>query len=217
MARILITSGPTRQYLDPVRYLTNASSGRMGVALAESAIEAGHEVAVISGPVAISYPSTAEVINVVTTDEMLNAAERLFPEFHGMIGAAAPCDYMPRKVSTAKIAKDGQPLLLELVETPDIVSTVARSKRPGQWVVGFALETDDQRFRAIVKMESKCCDMMVSNGPSAIDSDSNEVEILARNGSTVAKIAGSKQQVADAIMVAITQHLLLKPQDYNCQ
>ena len=161
MARILLTSGPTRQYLDPVRYLTNASSGRMGAALAAAALARGHGVTVITGPVSVDYPAAARVVPVDTTDQMLAAVLAEFPDHDGLIGAAAPCDYMPRRVRGEKIAKDGQPLSLELIETPDVVATAAARKRPDQWVVGFALETEDQRFRAIVKMQRKCCDMMV--------------------------------------------------------
>ena len=203
MARILITSGPTRQFLDPVRYLTNASSGRMGSALAQAALDAGHEVTVISGPVSVNYPAKAKVIDVLTTSDMLSAVQEHYPNFDGLIGAAAPCDYMPRRISQEKIAKSGQPLQLELVETPDIVATAAQTKRPGQWVVGFALETEDQRFRAIVKMQRKCCDMMVSNGPAAIDSLNNEVEILSADGNTLAKVSGDKAKVAEAIIEAL--------------
>lgn len=203
MAKILITSGPTRQYLDPVRYLTNASSGRMGAALAQAALELGHRVTVVSGPVSIEYPEQAEVVEVTTTDEMLAAVEELFADSDGLIGAAAPCDYMPYKVSPEKIAKSGDPLTLELLETPDVVASAAARKKPGQWVVGFALETEDQRFRAIVKMQRKCCDLMVSNGPSAIDSLENDVEILAADGSTLAQVSGDKKQVADAILAAL--------------
>ena len=100
MAKILITSGPTRQYLDPVRYLTNASSGRMGAALAEAALARGHQVLVVSGPVQIDYPHEAEVFSVDTTAEMLAAVLKHFPDCHGLIGAAAPCDYMPHRVSS---------------------------------------------------------------------------------------------------------------------
>jgi phosphopantothenoylcysteine decarboxylase/phosphopantothenate--cysteine ligase len=202
MTKILITSGPTRQYLDPVRYLTNASSGRMGAALAEVATRRGHQVTVVSGPVAVEYPEAARVIRVDTTDEMLAAVLEHFPEHDGLIGAAAPCDYMPRRVSSGKIAKDGRPLMLELIETPDIVATAAQGKRPNQWVVGFALETEDQRFRAIVKMQRKCCDMMVSNGPSAINATDNEVEIIAADGTTLNVASGTKREVAEAIIRA---------------
>lgn len=210
MAKILITSGPTRQYLDPVRYMTNASSGRMGAALAEAALAMGHAVTVVSGPVSIHYPTTAQVHFVDTTEEMLQITEALFATHDGLIGAAAPCDYMPRQIQTSKIAKSGEPLLLELIETSDVVATVAKQKRLGQWVVGFMLETEDQRFRAIVKMQRKCCDLMVSNGPSAINSEFNEVEILAPEGQTVSRCAGNKREVAAAILMAIETHLILK-------
>ncbi len=202
MTKILITSGPTRQYLDPVRYLTNASSGRMGAALAEVAIGHGHQVTVVTGPVAIQYPSAARVIQVDTTDEMLAAVLEQFPEHDGLIGAAAPCDYMPQRVRSGKIAKDGRPLTLELIETPDVVATAALGKRHNQWVVGFALETEDQRFRAIVKMQRKCCDMIVSNGPSAINSLDNEIEIIAADGTTLCVVSGTKHDVAEAIIRA---------------
>ena len=92
MSKILITSGPTRQYLDPIRYLTNASSGRMGAALAQACVEAGYEVVVVSGPVDVKYPREAEVVHVVSTDEMHIAAMQAYEECEGAIGAAAPCD-----------------------------------------------------------------------------------------------------------------------------
>ncbi len=175
----------------------------MGSALAERAIAHGHQVTVVTGPVAVDYPAEATLVEVVTTDEMLQAVLELFPNHDGLIGAAAPCDYMPRRVSPAKLAKDGQALQLELIETPDIVATAAQRKSPHQWVVGFALETEDQRFRAIVKMQRKSCDLMVSNGPSAINSLTNDIEILAADGKTVANISGDKLTVADAIIQAI--------------
>jgi phosphopantothenoylcysteine decarboxylase/phosphopantothenate--cysteine ligase len=167
LARILITSGPTRQFLDPVRYLTNASSGRMGRALAEAAIELGHDVVVVSGPVDVTYPSQASVVEVVSTEEMLTAAAAEFEHCDGLIGAAAPCDYRPVRVESHKIAKTGQPIDLHLVETDDVVAMLGQSKGR-RWVVGFALETEDRRLRALAKLEQKCCDLMVSNGPEAL-------------------------------------------------
>jgi phosphopantothenoylcysteine decarboxylase/phosphopantothenate--cysteine ligase len=204
----LITSGPTRQYLDPVRYLTNASSGRMGAALAAAAIARGHDVVVVSGPVSVEYPAAATVIPVVTTDDMLRAAIEQFRTCDGVIGAAAPCDYQPQQVATQKIAKTGQPLTIELVETDDVVATLGQAKKPGQWVVGFALETDDRRFRAIVKLEKKHCDLMVSNGPEAIDSANNHVELIAADGTLVDTISGSKEDVARGIVDQIFERLM---------
>ncbi len=211
MAKILITSGPTRQYLDPVRYLTNASSGRMGAALAAACIAQGHQVVIISGPVTVTYPAEATLVPVITTDEMLEAAVRHFADCDGAIGAAAPCDYRPQQVSTSKIAKTGQPLTIELIETDDVVATLGQSKRADQWVVGFALETDDRRFRAIVKLEKKHCDMIVSNGPEAIDAADNQVELLAADGLLVESIVGSKEEVARRIVAQIARHLIERP------
>jgi phosphopantothenoylcysteine decarboxylase/phosphopantothenate--cysteine ligase len=208
VSKILITSGPTRQYLDPVRYLTNASSGRMGAALAAACLERGHEVIIISGPVSVAYPEGAGVVPVVTTAEMLARAVEIFPSCDGAIGAAAPCDYQPRQVATSKIAKTGQPLTIELIETKDVVAELGATKKPGQWVVGFALETDDRRFRSIVKLEKKHCDMMVSNGPEAIDSAENHVEVLAADGELLDTISGGKEEVARRIIDRIERHLI---------
>lgn len=208
MARILITSGPTRQYLDPVRYLTNASSGRMGKALVEAALEQGHEVVVVSGPVNVSYPAAAHVVPVVSTDDLLEACRREFAACDGVIGVAAPCDYRPIRVAEQKIAKTGEPLVLHLIETPDVMATLGEEKRDGQWLVGFALETEDQRFRALTKLERKSCNLMVLNGPQAMDSTDNQVEVLDRSGKTVCSLSGTKNEVARGILAVIQRELI---------
>jgi phosphopantothenoylcysteine decarboxylase/phosphopantothenate--cysteine ligase len=209
MARILITSGPTRQYLDPVRYLTNASSGRMGAALAVAVLERGHEAVVVSGPVEIDYPAEAEVIPVVSTEEMLAACRTAFDSCHGLIGAAAPCDYRPRRIESNKIAKTGQPLQVELIETDDVVATLGAEKGH-RWVVGFALETEDHRLRALAKLERKCCDLMISNGVEAIDSLDNRVEVIAPHGAVLAEITGSKPEVARQIVAIVEERLIAR-------
>lgn len=209
MARILITSGPTRQYLDPVRYLTNGSSGRMGSALAEAALELGHEVIIVSGPVSIRYPAAAELIHVISTEELLEACRRVFPSCDGLIGAAAPCDYQPLRVATEKISKkSGEPLVLHLIETTDVVATLGGSKQPHQWLVGFALETEDHRFRALAKLQKKSCDLIVLNGPQAMDALENSVEILDRDGQVVASFSGPKERVGRQILSVIHQRLV---------
>jgi phosphopantothenoylcysteine decarboxylase/phosphopantothenate--cysteine ligase len=208
MARILITSGPTRQYLDPVRYLTNASSGRMGAALATAAIALGHEVTIISGPVAVTYPSAATLVPVISTEDMLAASQEHFATADGVIGAAAPCDYRPRRVEDHKIAKTGESLSLQLEETPDVIATLGGIKSPQQWVVGFALETDDARFKAITKLEKKRCDFIVLNGPAAIDAEATSVEILDKTGTVLAEITGSKAKVAEGILAEIQSRLI---------
>ena len=208
MARILITSGPTRQYLDPIRYLTNASSGRMGLALSKAVLAAGHDVVIVSGPVDFHYPEKAEVVDVVSTEEMLDECGRIFPDCDGLIGVAAPCDYRPVKVEDNKISKTGRPLELYLVETPDVVATLGTRKNSRQWVVGFALETEDHRFRALAKLETKSCDLMVLNEPSAMNSTENQVEILDRTGAVVSSIAGTKDLVAAGILAVIHERLM---------
>jgi phosphopantothenoylcysteine decarboxylase/phosphopantothenate--cysteine ligase len=207
MARILITSGPTRQYLDPVRYLTNASSGRMGKALAEAALALGHEVVIVTGPVEVEYPAAARIVPVVSTEEMLAAAVREFDRCDGLIGAAAPCDYRPVRVEDHKIAKTGQPVDLHLIETDDVVATLGAHKGK-RWVVGFALETEDHRLRALAKLERKHCDLVISNGPAAIASPDNAVEILAPDGTVLATLAGAKEKVAAEILAQIHQRLI---------
>jgi phosphopantothenoylcysteine decarboxylase/phosphopantothenate--cysteine ligase len=207
MARILITSGPTRQYIDPVRYLTNASSGRMGRALAEAALERGHDVVIVSGPVDISYPEAAQVIDVISTEDMLAAALKIFPEVDGLIGVAAPSDYRPVKVATSKIAKTGEPLVLHLEETADVVATLGAQKQH-QWLVGFALETEDHRLRALAKLEKKHCDLMVSNGAEAMHSLDNSVEVIDRAGNVLKAIAGPKEDVARGIFEVIEERLI---------
>jgi phosphopantothenoylcysteine decarboxylase/phosphopantothenate--cysteine ligase len=206
MARILITSGPTRQHLDPVRYLTNASSGRMGRALAEAALEAGHQVAIVSGPVQIKYPRGAEVQWVVSTGEMLAESLKLFPGCDGLIAVAAPCDYRPKLVAREKIRKTGRPLELQLVETPDIVARLAAIKT-SQWMVAFALETEDRRLRAQQKLQRKRCDLIVVNGPAAMEAARTHVEVLDRAGQVVAEAAGSKRRVARILLELFQRQL----------
>jgi phosphopantothenoylcysteine decarboxylase/phosphopantothenate--cysteine ligase len=207
LARILITSGPTRQFLDPVRYLTNASSGRMGRALAEAALALGHEVVIVSGPVEVEYPSHARVVPVVSTEEMLAASTDEFERCDGLIGAAAPCDYRPVRVEPNKIPKTGQPIDLHLVETDDVVATLS-AKKGRRWVVGFALETEDHRLRALAKLERKFCDLMISNGPQAISATDNKVEVLTPTGEVLASIAGPKEDVATQILAIIEDRLI---------
>jgi phosphopantothenoylcysteine decarboxylase / phosphopantothenate---cysteine ligase len=222
MARILITSGPTRQYLDPVRYLSNASSGRMGAALAAAAIEAGHRVTIVSGPVSIEYPAAADVIPVVSTEEMLAACQKTFSACDGLIAVAAPCDFRPANVAAQKIHKTGQPLRLELAETPDIVATLAAERSPHpnplpkgegterrrQWIVAFALETEDRHLRARQKLERKGCDLIVVNGPEALQAGDTRVEILDKGGDVLGSFTGSKSDVARSVFKIIRQRLI---------
>jgi phosphopantothenoylcysteine decarboxylase/phosphopantothenate--cysteine ligase len=200
--RLLITSGPTREYLDPVRFLSNASSGRMGQALAQAALEAGWEVVVVSGPVALDYPPAARVVPVVATEDMLRACLHEFPACHGVIAAAAPCDYRPTTISGQKIAKTGQPLSLMLEETPDILAHLA-ARKTHQWLVGFALETSHHRQRALAKLIRKGCDLIVVNGPEAMQAPATSIELLDRQGRVLLSLAADKLTVARALIARL--------------
>ena len=178
----------------------------MGRALTEAALTRDHEVVVVSGPVDVTYPAEARVVQVVSTEEMLAAAASEFESCDGLIGAAAPCDYRPVRVESQKIIKTGQPIDLHLVETDDVVATLGQRKAH-RWVVGFALETEDHRLRALAKLEQKCCDLMVSNGPAAISALDNEVEVLTPAGDVVAVLKGSKELVAAMILSIIDERL----------
>lgn len=203
--KILITAGPTREYLDPVRYLSNGSSGRMGAELARSALDAGFDVAIVSGPVRIDYPQGATVTRVVSTAEMLDAAAALFPDCVGVIGVAAPCDFTPCAYSAAKMTKDDLTrgadgrFSLELRETPDIMAALGAMKRSDQWSVAFALETDAHYERAQKKRIRKNADLIVLNRPSAIGGKTTAIEILAADG-VVDSFEGDKPAAAKRII-----------------
>ena len=206
--RILLTSGPTRQYIDPVRYISNASSGRMGCCLAAAFIQLGHEVVIVSGPVSIDYPIEAKLIPVVSTEEMLAAAAEEFLTCQGMVGVAAPCDYRPVVIAENKIKKSGERIQIELVETPDVVAMLGSKKRDDQWTVGFALETEDAHFRAITKLHRKNCDLVVLNGVTAIDSSQNSVEVFNPAGEIVLTASGGKPEIANLIAQKIQTTLI---------
>jgi phosphopantothenoylcysteine decarboxylase/phosphopantothenate--cysteine ligase len=138
---------------------------------------------------------------------MLAACQRVFPDCDGLIGVAAPSDYRPVRVAPNKIAKTGEPLTLQLVETEDIVATLGKSKTR-QWLVGFALETEDHRLRALAKLEKKHCDLMVLNGPEAMHSLANSVEVINREGEVIEALTGPKEEVARAIFAVIEERLI---------
>ncbi|QGQ21894.1 phosphopantothenoylcysteine decarboxylase [Gimesia benthica] len=204
--RILITAGPTREYLDDVRYLSNASSGQMGYELARAALEAGHEVALVSGPVTIPAPEGCELYQVETTDEMYSQCEQLFQDCDGVIGTAAVCDYRIKTRKPGKIAKTGEAITLELVETIDVLAELGTQKGD-RWVMGFALESQDARFNAVRKLYSKKCDAIVLNGVSAIGSTDNFVEVIDQSQETVATYSGPKASVARELIAWIQAHI----------
>lgn len=197
--RILLTAGPTREYLDDVRYLSNASSGRMGYALAAASLERGHDVVLVSGPVSLVPPKGCEVHLVETTQEMRETCVMLFPGCDGVIATAAVCDYRPRERVDGKIAKTGAPVSVEMIETDDVLAELGREKGD-RWVVGFALEAKNARENALQKLRAKNCDLVVLNGPEAIGAEASSVELIDGTGHPIAGWSGSKGEVARSLM-----------------
>lgn len=193
--RILITAGPTREYIDDVRFLSNASSGRMGYALAEAAHDAGHHVVLVSGPVLLPPPRDCELHFVETTEELRRCCLELFPGCDGVIATAAVCDYRPQERIQGKITKTGAPMTIELVETSDVLAELG-SIKGHRWIVGFALESQDPRNNAMRKLRMKNCNYIALNDTSAIGSHDNSLEILDPDGATVDTFAGSKRSIA---------------------
>jgi phosphopantothenoylcysteine decarboxylase/phosphopantothenate--cysteine ligase len=197
--RILITAGPTREYIDDVRFLSNASSGRMGYSLAASAIRRGHQVVLVSGPVEIEPPKGCECHSIQTTDELRQKCLELFPDCDGVIATAAVCDYRPVKRVAGKISKTGRAVTLELLETSDVLAELGQQKQH-RWVVGFALESQDPRSNAMRKLRMKQCDLIVLNDTSAIGSLTNQVEVLNPLAETVASYEGTKEEIAEQLL-----------------
>jgi phosphopantothenoylcysteine decarboxylase/phosphopantothenate--cysteine ligase len=204
--RILITAGPTREYIDDVRFLSNASSGRMGYSIARAAIEAGHDVVLITGPVDIPVPDGVKVTHIETTDELRRSCVELFPNCDGIIATAADCDYRPLQRITGKLTKTGQPITLELVETSDVLAELGEQKGD-RWVVGFALESQDPRNNAMRKLRMKNCDCIVLNDTSAISSLENNVEILSPDAETMAEFRGLKTEIARQLIEFIERKI----------
>ena len=206
--RILITAGPTREYLDDVRYLSNASSGRMGYAIAEAVLAAGHQAVLVSGPVMLTPPHGSEVHPVETTAELHDVCNRLFQDCDGAIATAAVCDYRPRARFPGKLAKTGVSLELELDETADVLADLGLQKGH-RWLVGFALESDEfAHVNALRKLKHKNCDAIVLNRPTAIGSTTNQIEIINPVGATVASFSGAKTDVAHELWNWISVQLV---------
>jgi len=193
--RILVTAGPTREYLDDVRYLSNDSSGRMGYAIAESLLASGHQVVLVSGPVHLVPPVGCDCIRVDTTAQMRDACVAHFQSCNGVIAAAAVCDYKPLNRVSGKISKTGGPITLEMIETDDVLAELGRLKGP-RWVLGFALEATNARENALQKLRAKNCNWIVLNGPAAIGAETNSVEVLDASGQIATSCSGTKADVA---------------------
>ena len=197
--RFLITAGPTREPIDPVRYISNRSSGKMGYAIAEAAIEVGHDVVLISGPVKLDPPPAAKLISVSTSDEMFDAVHRHVRDCDVLVMCAAVADYKPAKVSKHKTKKRDEKLSLELTPTRDILASLAKQDRQ-VLVVGFAAETENLQENAQNKLRAKNCNIIVANdisgSNSGMESDENEVMIFFRSGEIKEISRASKKIIA---------------------
>ncbi len=204
--KVMITAGPTYEKIDPVRFIGNYSSGKMGYAIADEAARRGAEVTVVSGPVSVvpSEPGV-RVIKVESAREMMEAAEREFAGADVAVMAAAVADYAPAEPALSKIKREGgEPPVIRLVKNPDIAAALGERKRPGQTLVGFALETDHEMDNAADKMKRKHLDMIVLNSlrdkGAGFGTDTNLVTILSADGRTTRYDLKSKREVACDIL-----------------
>ncbi|MDR3182743.1 MAG: phosphopantothenoylcysteine decarboxylase [Planctomycetaceae bacterium] len=217
--RILITSGPTREYIDPVRFLTNASSGKMGLALAEAVLKQGGQPVIVSGPVQVVYPANTEVHQVETTQQMLQRCTALLPKCDGIIAAAAPCDFQPVSFSAQKLQKsaDENGMMLAFQETPDILAALGQMKKPQQWSIGFALETADfqtaGKQHALQKLRKKNCSFIVLNAPNSISQDESTFHVFDAAGNLRLDFTGTKRSLAEKLLFLIEPNGIDNEQD----
>lgn len=201
---VVVTAGPTREALDPVRFLSNRSSGKMGVALAAAAWRRGANVILVAGPLELPPPVGPTLVSVETTEEMADAVAHSLGTADALIMAAAPADFRPSRAAAQKLKKSEMPTALELTGTRDILAATAPCRRAGAVVVGFALETENLLDNARGKLEAKGLDLIVANSAledgSGFGSDTNRVTIIARDGAAEALSLRPKSEVADAIL-----------------
>jgi len=199
---VVVTAGPTREAIDPVRYLSNDSSGKMGFAIARAAAGAGHRVTLIAGPVALETPARVRRVDVLSARDMLVATREAFRSADALFMAAAVADWRPKRKRAEKWRKsrhESELATLELVRNPDILASLARRKGP-RLVVGFALETGAGIARAMRKLKDKGADYIVLNGPEALTRDRASVTILDRFGASTVMQNRPKSQIARALV-----------------
>ncbi|MBA2271016.1 MAG: bifunctional phosphopantothenoylcysteine decarboxylase/phosphopantothenate--cysteine ligase CoaBC [Chthoniobacterales bacterium] len=206
--RIVVTAGPTREPIDPVRFISNRSSGKMGYAIAEAALERGDVVTLISGPVAITPPKEAALVQITTSDELYAAVHQHVRDADVLVMCAAVSDYKPTQAATRKLEKQTRDFSLPLTPTRDILASLAREDR-SCLVVGFAAETHDLETRARTKLARKNCDMIVANDVSGTDlgmeSDYNAVTVFFANGDRKQITRAKKRIVARELMKIISE------------
>ena len=198
----LITAGGTREYIDPVRFISNASSGKTGYALAQAAAQAGHKVTVISAS-DLQPPVGAGFVGVESAEDMFNAVKKFFPKFDCLVMAAAVADYTVVRPSKTKLQKKNKPLTIKLKPTADILRWATKHKKKGQIVVGFALEDSAIRSRAEKKLKEKQLDMIIANAPAAIGANEAAVQIKIPGRKWLSLPRADKVAVARKIIARI--------------
>ena len=201
--KIIVTAGPTREYIDPVRFISNPSTGKMGYALADAAKKAGADVTLISGPVDLPEPVGVDVKRVTTVEEMKNALLEKFAECDALLMAAAVGDYAPSEVYEQKIKKNGEDLTLKLRRTEDILKTV-KSLKKNKIVIGFSVETEKLTENSKSKLKEKGLDLIIANNPNengaGFAHDTNKVSIIDSKGEIEELDLMSKQELSDVII-----------------
>ncbi len=202
--RVLVTAGPTREALDPVRFLSNHSTGKMGYALAEAAVRRGAEVTLVTGPVPLAPPAGVETVPVTSAREMYDAVLSALPKQDFVIKAAAVGDYRPVETADDKLKKKAGDMAVELTRNPDILKAAGERKRPGQVLCGFSMETRDLLENSAAKLESKNCDFMIANNlrteGAGFGTDTNVVTILRRGAEPEQLPLMPKAELADCIL-----------------
>lgn len=208
--RCLVTAGPTREFFDPVRFVSNPSSGKMGYAIAAAAAALGWSVDLVSGPVALAVPAGVRCHKVVTADDMLGVTEKLFPQADILIKTAAVCDFRPKARSAHKVKKDALAMEYAFEPTVDILKTLAAQRRPGQYLVGFAAETEHIERHARQKLAAKNLDCICANfvgEGGAFEADANTLHVIERGGAVVVLGPAAKEQIARELVALLAQRL----------
>lgn len=207
----VVTAGPTVERIDPVRYISNHSSGKMGIAIAKALAAAGSEVILLKGPTTIEPPADMKVVEIQTARELLEASEKAFQQADIFIAAAAVSDYRPKKVAAQKIKKHKQTPSIELEQNPDILKEMGARKKQGQTLVGFALETENGLNNAHKKLSEKNLDFIVLNSlgdkGAGFQHDTNKISIIDRNNNTTEFELKPKQEVANDIVNYLIDYL----------
>jgi phosphopantothenoylcysteine decarboxylase / phosphopantothenate---cysteine ligase len=212
--KMLITAGPSQEDIDPVRFISNHSSGKMGYALAQAFSDAGADVTIISGPVGIKSPAGVKIVKVRTADEMFLETQKLHSSADIIIFAAAVADYKPKEIAIQKLKKKESEMFIELTKTVDIAAELGKNKQKNQVHVGFALETNDEYAHAMGKLERKNFDIIVLNSlqdkGAGFRFDTNKIAIMDINGKKLDFELKHKDEVAADIKVALQNYIVQK-------